>query len=180
VFALARVFLKESVSKGDLRTLFVGMIGTGVIFLGSAGEADFPGVAIATLSGFLFGLYMTSLRLLREVSPVFLTFANNAVCCLLLLPFVYSHLALDIEQAAALAVMGVVQLGIPYFLFSKGLESVPVQEASLIALVEPVLNPIWVALVVGELPGAPTVAGGGIILAGLAMRYLHRGPSVTA
>jgi drug/metabolite transporter (DMT)-like permease len=95
------------------------------------------------------------------------------VCCLILLPFVYGHLALTAEQVAALAVMGVVQLGIPYFLFSKGLESVPVQEASLIALIEPVLNPIWVALVVGEVPGTPTLAGGGIILSGLAFRYLH-------
>jgi drug/metabolite transporter (DMT)-like permease len=174
VFLLARVFPGESVSKADLRTLFVGMIGTGIIFLGSSGEADLPGVAVATLSGLLFGLYITNLKFLREASPVLVTFANNAVCCLILLPFVYGHLALTAEQVAALAVMGVVQLGIPYFLFSKGIESVPVQEVSLIALIEPVLNPIWVALVVGELPGAPTVAGGGIILSGLAFRYLHR------
>jgi drug/metabolite transporter (DMT)-like permease len=173
VFLLARV-LGESVSKPDLITLFVGMIGTAIIFLGSAGEADLPGVAVATLSGLLFGLYMTSLKFLRQVSPVFLTFANNAACCLILLSFVHSRLALTVDQAVALCVMGVVQLGIPYFLFSKGIESVPVQEASLIALIEPVLNPIWVALVIGELPGAPTVAGGGIILSGLAFRYLHR------
>jgi drug/metabolite transporter (DMT)-like permease len=173
VFVLARVLLRESVSQADLRTLFVGMIGTAVIFLGSAREADLPGVAIATLSGFLFGLYMTSLKFLREVPPVLLTCANNAACCLILLPFVYSHLALTAEQCLALAVMGVVQLGIPYFLFSKGVESVPVQEASLIALIEPVLNPIWVALVVRELPGPPTLAGGAIILSGLAFRYLR-------
>jgi drug/metabolite transporter (DMT)-like permease len=126
------------------------------------------------LSGLLFGLYIANLKFLREASPVLVTFVNNAVCCLILLPFVYGHLTLNTEQFAALAVMGVVQLGTPYFLFSKGLQSVPVQEASLIALIEPVLNPIWVALVIGELPGAPTVAGGGIILSGLAFRYLHR------
>jgi drug/metabolite transporter (DMT)-like permease len=170
VFLLARVFLGESVSKADLRTLLVGMIGTGIIFLGSSGEADLPGVAVATLSGLLFGLYITNLKFLRETSPVLATFVNNAVCCLILLPFVYGHLTLNTEQLVALAVMGVAQLGIPYFLFSKGLQSVPVREASLIALIEPVLNPIWVALVVGELPGAPTVAGGAIILSGLAFR----------
>ncbi|MGH7828822.1 MAG: EamA family transporter, partial [Candidatus Binatia bacterium] len=64
-----------------------------------------------------------------------------------------------------------VQLGIPYFLFSKGLERVSLQEASLIVLIEPVLNPIWVALVVGEVPGVATLAGGGIILLSLLLRY---------
>jgi DME family drug/metabolite transporter len=68
--------------------------------------------------------------------------------------------------------MGGLQLGLPYFLFSKGLRSVPLQEASLIALIEPVLNPLWVGLVVGEIPSAATLAGGSIILAGLGARYL--------
>ena len=67
---------------------------------------------------------------------------------------------------------GAVQLGMPYFLFSKGLHAVSLQEASLIALIEPVLNPLWVALVVGEIPSKATVAGGGMILLGLGVRYV--------
>ena len=68
--------------------------------------------------------------------------------------------------------MGVVQLGIPYFLFSKGLETVSLQEASLIVLIEPVLNPVWVVLVVGEVPSLAPLAGGGIILSSLGVRYM--------
>ncbi len=68
--------------------------------------------------------------------------------------------------------MGAVQLGLPYFLFSKGLQSVSLQEASLIALIEPVLNPLWVALTVNEIPSAATLSGGAMILLGLAVRYL--------
>ena len=45
-------------------------------------------------------------------------------------------------------------------------------EASLIALIEPVLNPLWVALVVGEMPSAATVGGGAMILFGLGVRYV--------
>jgi len=90
----------------------------------------------------------------------------------LILPFVTAHLKLTLEQAGILAVMGAVQLGLPYFLFSQGLKTIPLQEASLIALIEPVLNPLWVALVVGEIPSAATLSGGGIILVGLGVRYL--------
>ena len=69
-------------------------------------------------------------------------------------------------------ILRAVQLGLPYYLFSRGLQSVSLQEASLIALIEPVLNPLWVALVVGEIPATATVTGGSMILAGLGIRYV--------
>ena len=48
---------------------------------------------------------------------------------------------------------------------------VPGAEASLLALIEPVLNPVWVALVVGEEPSAATIIGGAIIMLGLGARH---------
>ncbi|MGE5817651.1 MAG: EamA/RhaT family transporter, partial [Deltaproteobacteria bacterium] len=56
--------------------------------------------------------------------------------------------------------------------FSKGLLTLSLQEAALIALIEPVLNPLWVALVIGEIPSLSTFAGGCMILLGLSVRYL--------
>jgi drug/metabolite transporter (DMT)-like permease len=101
-----------------------------------------------------------------------LTLSNNIVWCVALLPWVGSQLDLSLREIAILSVMGTVQLGVPYYLFSKGLERISLQEASLIVLVEPVLNPIWVALAFGEVPSRPTLIGGGIILLSLGFRYL--------
>jgi drug/metabolite transporter (DMT)-like permease len=78
-----------------------------------------------------------------------------------------------LKEGGIVAMMGVVQLGIPYWLFSKGLEQISVQEASLIVLIEPVLNPLWVALIVGELPSGATLIGGICIVGSLAFRYLR-------
>lgn len=171
VFIFVRLLFRETIKKLDLLALIVGMVGLGIIFTGSRGTPDARGVSMAILSGFLFSLYMINLRFLRELKPAFLTFMNNLACALLLLPLIES-LSLSWREAFALFVMGVVQLGIPYFLFSKGLETIPIQEASLIVLVEPVLNPVWVALMVGEFPSASTILGGGFILGGLGLRYL--------
>jgi drug/metabolite transporter (DMT)-like permease len=115
---------------------------------------------------------MINLRWTGEVNPIYLTWINNIACALLLLFLVRSQLALSLHGLWILAVMGAVQLGMPYFLFSKGLRAVPLQEASLIALIEPVLNPLWVALVVGEIPSVATFAGGGMIMVALATRYV--------
>ena len=171
VFIFARFLFREKISRPNLVALGACTLGVVVIYTGSAGSRDLQGVAVALFSGFCFAVYMTNLRFLKNTDARWLTFANNVACSLLLLPWLIGALALDVGDAAILIVMGVVQLGIPYFLFSKGVEKIPLQEASLIVLVEPVLNPIWVAAAYRELPGTATLIGGGLILASLAARY---------
>ena len=173
VFVIVHVLFGEKITGVSWVSLVLGMLGIAVIGIGSAGQPDAAGVMMALLSGLLFSIYMVSLRFLKEFNPGTLTFLNNLVCCLILLPLVASELSLSLQEGWIVAVMGVVQLGIPYWLFSKGLERISVQEASLIVLIEPVLNPIWVALIVGELPSGATLVGGVCIVGSLAFRYLR-------
>ena len=172
VFLFTRWVWGEKISRLNSFALTVAMVGVAIISLDSAGEPEMAGVLLALLSGVLFAVYMINLQRTKNVQPIYLTWLNNLVCALLLLMVVRTRLALSLDQALTLAVMGAVQLGMPYFLFSKGLETVSLQEASLIALIEPVLNPLWVALVVGEIPSAATLVGGTVILFGLGVRYL--------
>ena len=172
VFLFSWLALGEKLAKSNLISLAVAMIGIAVISFDSAGEAEMAGVLLALLSGLMLAAYMINLRRTQDISPVYLTWINNGVCALLLFWVVRSQLALTFDQAAILAVMGAVQLGAPYYLFSKGLQTVSLPEAALIALVEPVLNPLWVALIVGELPSAATLWGGALILFGLGLRYV--------
>jgi drug/metabolite transporter (DMT)-like permease len=173
VFMIVHFLFGEKITGASWIALVLGMLGIAVICVGSAGQPDAAGVMIALLSGLLFSIYMVSLRFLKEFNPGTLTFLNNLVCCLILLPLVGSELSLSLKEGWIVAVMGVVQLGIPYWLFSKGLEQISVQEASLIVLIEPVLNPLWVALIVGELPSGATLVGGLCIVGSLAFRYLR-------
>jgi drug/metabolite transporter, DME family len=173
VFMIVHFLFGEKITGASWISLGLGMLGIAVICVGSAGQPDAAGVMIALLSGLLFSIYMVSLRFLKEFNPGTLTFLNNLVCCLILLPLVGSELSLSLKEGWIVAVMGVVQLGIPYWLFSKGLEQISVQEASLIVLIEPVLNPLWVGLIVGELPSGATLIGGICIVGSLAFRYLR-------
>jgi drug/metabolite transporter, DME family len=173
VFMIVHFLFGEKITGASWISLVLGMLGIAVICVGSAGQPDAAGVMIALLSGLLFSIYMVSLRFLKEFNPGTLTFLNNLVCCLMLLPLVGSELSLSLKEGWIVAVMGIVQLGIPYWLFSKGLEQISVQEASLIVLIEPVLNPLWVALIVGELPSGATLVGGLCIVGSLAFRYLR-------
>jgi drug/metabolite transporter (DMT)-like permease len=101
------------------------------------------------------------------VAVTFISCLGVAVL-LCFMPFVAD---IDLKAVVLLAVMATFQFAIPYVLFARGIAHVPGAEASLLALIEPVLNPIWVALFYGEDPTVATIIGGAIILLGLALRY---------
>jgi drug/metabolite transporter (DMT)-like permease len=60
--------------------------------------------------------------------------------------------------------LGVFQIAIPYIFFTNGIKRVPALDASLISMAEPILNPLWVMLFVGETPSLNAVVGGAIIV----------------
>jgi drug/metabolite transporter (DMT)-like permease len=68
------------------------------------------------------------------------------------------------EHWAILAGLGIFQLGLSYVCFTIALRRVTAFRATILGLIEPLLNPIWVALVGGETPGPGAIAGGGIII----------------
>jgi drug/metabolite transporter (DMT)-like permease len=116
------------------------------------------------------------LRRLRYADAIAITLINclGVVVLLVAVPSVWHVDATDI---GLLVIMAAVQFALPYVLFTRGVAHVPVAEASLIALIEPVLNPVWVALLYGENPSVATVVGGAVILAGLAVRYTFLRPA---
>jgi drug/metabolite transporter, DME family len=171
VILLSPWILGERVRWADARAVAVSLAGVAILFAGNWRGAEARGLILGLLSGLFFGVFMLWQRRLRQSRPVALVFANNAGAALLLLPFAGRDVLPGAHALALLAFMGVVQFGIPYVLFTWGLQRVHGPEASLLTLIEPVLTPLWVALVVGERPTAATLAGGACILAALALRY---------
>lgn len=172
VFLYSRLVLSQRITKPYAIALAVSMAGVAVISFGTVGDPQMAGVLLALASGVFFAIYMVNLPNMNETSPVYLTWLNNFVCALILLLLVKSRLAVSMKEGFTLFIMGAVQLALPYYFFSKGVLTLSLQEVALIALIEPVLNPLWVALAIGEIPSLATLAGGGMILLGLSLRYL--------
>jgi len=70
----------------------------------------------------------------------------------------------------SLAALGVVQLGVSYWLYARAIRHVTALEAILIPVVEPILNPVWVMLILGEKPAAFALLGGAIVLTAVTLR----------
>jgi len=73
----------------------------------------------------------------------------------------------------ALALLGVVQLGVSYLLYARAIRHITALEAVLIPVIEPILNPIWVLLALGERPGPLSLLGGVIVLSAVTARMVH-------
>ena len=173
LFVLSPWLLRERPRMDDAWILAVAMLGVGVIFFGNAGRS-LPGLLVALTAGFFYSLLTLMIRRLRTADPSAVTVLNNLGAAVLLLApvMLWGDLMISRRELALLALMGVVQFSIPYYLYARALTRVPAYQAGLITLAEPVLVPVWTFLAVGELVPASTIAGGGLLLLSIAIFLL--------
>lgn len=74
------------------------------------------------------------------------------------------------------------QLGLPYVLYAAAIKQVTALEATLIPFIEPILNPLWVMLALGERPGPWAIVGGVLVLGTVLLRttLMIRGRNIRA
>lgn len=169
VFLLAPLLLREYPSRREGLSLLVSVAGVAIIFAG-APTGDVLTLFLALLSGLAYGMLTILLRGLRPVSPVAVVALNALGSGLLLLAPTVLVGRFDVTPYAAglLLFLGLVQFTLPYLLFSWALQRIEAHRASLILLLETVLNPLWTFLAVGEVPSRATFVGGPLILVGVA------------
>ncbi len=173
VFGLSPWLLREKPRTGDLWILILAMMGIAVIFAGNV-ATDFVGLMIALASGLFYALLTLMIRQMRDSDSAAVTVFNNLGSALLLLPAALLVGSLMVSPRAwiLLIVMGVVQFGVPYYMYTLGLVRVRAYQAALITLLEPVLVPVWTYLAVKETVPTTTVIGGGVILVALVVFVL--------
>ena len=176
VCLISALVLKESVPRANLMAVGLGTLGVTVVFVGRGGASDTLGIGLALASGVTFAITSVLLSRLASVRAVTLVFICNLGGAAVLLPLAWPHLAVPWPQLLAIAAMGSFQLGLGWFLFARGVQTVSPHEAGIITLLEPILNPIWVGLVVHEIPNTWTLAGGALIVAALVLRYTVMAP----
>ena len=169
VLVLSPALLDERPTRGELLAIPVYGLGLGLFFLDELTAGQVAGNVVALGSGVAFAFSLVGLRLLRHEGPAALVW-GNAIAALVALPLWSRGPAATGADLAILAYLGVFQLGLAYLLFSRGIAGTPAIEASLLVLLEPVLNPIWTFLVAGERPGPWAIAGGAVVLGATAWR----------
>lgn len=156
--------LKERTGRFDWTILIATFGGMFLFFLDKLEPGTLPGNILGILSGVSFGLFILCMRKQKEGSPLDTVLLGNLVTAAICIPFMFNSPP-DAKGWTALLVLGVIQLGIPYILYSIAVKTVTALEAALVPVLEPLLNPVWVFLFIGERPGPWALLGGAIVLA---------------
>lgn len=165
-------FLKEKASRQDWLAVGAVMVGIVVFFMDKLSPEGFLGNMLAVLSGVSFAWMTLFLRKQKRGSPVESVFLGNLLAAVIGLPFFLREELPEINGILMLIALGTFQLGFSYVLYTKAIQKVRAFEAVLITMLEPVLNPVWVFLLLGEVPGNWALAGGTIVMATVVLHGL--------
>jgi drug/metabolite transporter (DMT)-like permease len=171
VALLGAYILKEPNTRLDWAMIAVVIGGMALFFLDQLSPAGFKGNLVAMLSGVSFAFFTIFMRMQKDGSPIESVLLGNILMAVVGAPF----LAPDLPSAGEwgyLLLLGVVQLGIPYILYSWAIKHVKALDAALIPILEPLLNPFWVFLLLGEVPGPWSLAGGALLLTAVTIKCL--------
>lgn len=192
VYLIGVYLLGDPADSRNWRAILLGLCGTVLIVAGNWSPGDAAhGRTSQTLvllmglgSGLTYAGVVLFLRGLRAESSAWLMVLNLFGSAAIIGGFIVARdgwgsartwfTAPSDVQLAVLVVFGAVQMAAPYWLFARSLRSVSPQEAGIITLLEPVLNPVWAYLIAPdkETPTPWTVAGGLLLLVALGWRYL--------
>lgn len=176
VLLLSPLVLKEPMRRRDVIAIAVAMGGMALFFVGRFETRGMAGNALALLSSVFFAALILSLRRQRDASRAAVTW-GNVLLAAALLPAVGGDLALTPRSLTGLVFLGVFQIGLAYAAFVEGLKHVTATQASLTGMLEPVANPIWVLLFLGERPSAFAIAGAVVVLSAIAWHTMQGQPA---
>ena len=156
-------FLGEWTTWHDWLLVLFALSGVGLFFLDQLSLQGLSGVIAALGSGVAFAWLTVLMRRQKDGSPEAVVLLGNLVTFLIALPWVFPIVRIE-ENGSRLLLLGVAQLAIPYLLYSRAIRHVRALDASIVSIIEPILNPLWVMLATGERPGFWSIVGGSIVL----------------
>ena len=160
---------RAKMKRADLITVAISVAAMALFFIGKFEPRGFWGNIAALVSGVAFAAYALILKHERatEQSRWQIVIVGHLIIASAMAVIALTgqtNVSVSSGDFMRLLYLGIIQIGIAYAFFTYGIAHVRAIDATLIAMVEPVLNPVWVFLGVGERPANFAIAGGLIIL----------------
>ncbi|MCX8056552.1 MAG: EamA family transporter [Ignavibacteria bacterium] len=172
VLILEPILLKTKLRPINVVSVIISFFGMTLFFVGEISPTHFEGNLVALLSGICFAAFLIGIRKSDESYRVPAIFWGNIFIPILCFNAVYPEFNIDLKNFLMIAYLGIFQIGLAYAVFTYSIKRIEGIEAALIAMIEPVMNPIWVFLGYGEKPSPFAILGGLIILSTITIRTI--------
>jgi drug/metabolite transporter (DMT)-like permease len=178
ILMLAPWIIGEKFHYRDLVTVVFCIAGMSLFFVGKLDTTAYMANAAALASGIFLGLYIMLLRHPRAMgmnSTITVIYGNFILAVLTAPAGIAAVPRMTGLDWFAVSFLGIVQIGIAYILFIKGVTGgTRPLDASIIGFIEPLLNPVWVFIFVGEQPSKWALAGGLVIITTVAAHTFNQ------
>ncbi len=171
--------LKEKVSKFDWAIMLVVLSGMSLFFLDGFVIGGFWGNIMAIISAVTFAFMILFLRFQKEGSTLETIIVGNVITAIVCSFFIIQEPPTATDWLPLLY-MGTLQIGLSFIMYCSAIKYLAALDAVLIQTIEPLLNPIWVFLIIGEVPGFWAVIGGITVLAAVTSRNIYSNRRVPA
>lgn len=179
IILLAFWFLRERPTRTDWQSMVVIFLGMFLFFGDKLSLQGLQGNILAALSGLTMAMMTVALRAQRDGTPIESILIAQLFTVVFGFPLLFGE-PWTTQNWLIVAYLGIFQIALAFLLFTTGLKHVPAMEATLIGTLEPILNPLWVALFLGEKPGVYAMIGALIVLAGVIFNAVGNARSATA
>ncbi len=165
-------YLREPVRKSDwlaLAAISIGLLcfyGDGLTAGGAVGNL------FGLLAGLMFAWFLLFMRKQKDTSTIETVLLGNVLSALIGLPFLLESAPTAADWYGMLF-LGIFQIGLPSILIAIAIKKLTAVEAILIQTLEPVLNPVWVLLFIGEMPTPLALLGGAIVVGAVSLRSIR-------
>jgi drug/metabolite transporter (DMT)-like permease len=166
VVLLAYWLLREKPSRTDFMAMGIIFLGMILFFGDQLSPTGFYGNILAVLSGVTSAVMMVSFRAQKNSSPEDSVLIASLVIAIFGFPSVLKE-SWTVTSWLSIAYLGIIQIGLAFILFTWSIKHIPALEANLIGTLEPVFNPVWVYLFLGEKMGKFALLGGLVVLTGV-------------
>lgn len=168
VLLMTAFVLKRKLKKYEIITVAVSFLGIIFFFMDQLSTRGMIGNVLAIISGFFMSItYGLSGEIKDDSERISGMTQGHMMLALICTPiglFMSEASDITLTPVILIIVMGIVQMGIPYVLFGKASALISGIEVSLISMIEPMLNPVWVAFLYGEVPGKGAFIGAVLII----------------
>jgi drug/metabolite transporter (DMT)-like permease len=164
-------FLRERPVRIDWITMVVIFAGMLLFFGEDLALEGFYGNLAGILGGVALGVLFVAARAQKDSHPAQIFLIGSCLGGMIGLPALLQE-TWSLTDAAIIVYLGLLQTGLASALYSIAIRHIPALESNLILMLEPVLNPLWVFLVIGESPHPLALLGGAVVLGAIAARAI--------
>ena len=165
---------KKKLRPLDIAVVPITILGVSLCFIGQMGKGHLIGDSIAVISGVFFAAMFIFSEGVSDQTRASGIMQGQFLTAIIGLPVLFATRPAFTPQAiGGILVLGIFQIGIAYVLYSIAIKRAPLLTCSLLAVLEPLLNPVWVFLFAGENPGVWSLVGGVIVVFIITLWYVY-------